>query len=216
MANEKLLRARLQKHWTIEYICSKINISEKTYRRLEAGTHKPHLSTLDYLCVFFGMPPEELGFFNNTSPQTSSYASDGVPPARDQANTVTDPLKRGDEEVGLSETGNQEVNKRQANKTIAGFVSGLLVTSSTGQIDPSLWTRLWADDLLAIYARGIAACQDLYFSGKPHEVEALLPLYCEQTALLARQPGPLQQSAASLASQAQQLACELATDREDF
>ena len=216
MANEKLLRARLQKHWTIEYICSKINISEKTYRRLEAGTHKPHLSTLDYLCVFFGMPPEELGFFNNTSPQTSSYASDGVPPARDQANTVTDPLKRGDEEVGLSETGNQEVNKRQANKTIAGFVSGLLVTSSTGQIDPSLWTRLWADDLLAIYARGIAACQDLYFSGKPHEVEALLPLYCEQTALLARQPSPLQQPAASLASQAQQLACELATDREDF
>ncbi|MBV9707219.1 MAG: helix-turn-helix domain-containing protein [Chloroflexi bacterium] len=89
-------------------------------------------------------------------------------------------------------------------------------TSSTGQTDPSLWTRLWADDLLAIYARGIAACQDLYFSGRPHEVEALLPLYCDQTALLARQPSPLQPPAASLASQAQQLACELATDREDF
>ena len=73
MANEKLLRARLHKHWTIEYICDQTGISEKTYRRLEAGTHKPHLSTLDYLCVLFAMSPEELGFFSNTSPQTSSY-----------------------------------------------------------------------------------------------------------------------------------------------
>ncbi len=107
-------------------------------------------------------------------------------------------------------------NRRQANKTIAGLVSGLLITSSTGQIDPSLLTRLWADDLLAIYARGIAACQDLYFSGSPYRVEAILPLYCNQTSVLAQQPSPLQQSAARLASQAQQLACELATDREDF
>ncbi len=73
MANEKLLRARLQKHWTIEYICDRTGISEKTYRRLEAGTHKPHLSTLDYICVLFGMSPEELGFFSNTSPQTMSH-----------------------------------------------------------------------------------------------------------------------------------------------
>jgi tetratricopeptide (TPR) repeat protein len=162
------------------------------------------------------MSPEELGFFSNTPPQTTSHTSDIVTPTGDQANTTTCLLKLGEEEVGSSETGNQEVNKRQANKTLAGFVSGLLIPSSTGQIDPSLLTSLWADDVLAIYARGIAACQDLYFSGRPHEVEALLPLYCEQTALLARQPSPLQQSAVSLASQAQQLACELATDREDF
>src|SRR5713226_396359 len=77
-------------------------------------------------------------------------------------------------------------------------------------------TELWADDLLAIYVRGITACQDLYFSGSPHQVQAILPLYCDQTALLARQPSPLQQAAARLTSQAQQLACELLTDREDF
>ncbi len=80
---------------------------------------------------------------------------------------------------------------------------------------PSL-ARLWADDLLADYVRGVAACQDLYYSGNPYQVAAILPLYCKQTALLAQQGSPLQQSAARLASQTQQLACELATDREDF
>ena len=48
--------------------------------------------------------------------------------------------------------------------------------------------------LLPIYTRGIAACQDLYFNGNPHQVEAILSLYCNQTTLLARQTSPLQQS----------------------
>ena len=76
--------------------------------------------------------------------------------------------------------------------------------------------RLWADDLLTNYVRRIAACRDLYYNGKPYQVEAILPLYCNQTALLTQQSSPLQQSAAGLSSQAQQLACELATDRENF
>jgi hypothetical protein len=83
-------------------------------------------------------------------------------------------------------------------------------------LELSLLAGLWADDLLTTYAQGIAACQDLYFRGSPHQLEAILPLYCSQTVLLARQPSPLQQSAAKLASQALRLACELATDREDF
>lgn len=87
---------------------------------------------------------------------------------------------------------------------------------STGITNVPPWTELWADDLLTIYARGIAACQDLYYNGNPHRVEALLPLYSHQTTLLAQQTGALQRSAARLASQAYQLACEVATDRENF
>lgn len=76
--------------------------------------------------------------------------------------------------------------------------------------------KLWVDDLLTIYARGIAACYRLYFEGSPHQVEDILPLYRDHTTILAQQSSPLQHSAARLASQAQQLTCELATDREDF
>jgi transcriptional regulator with XRE-family HTH domain len=74
----------------------------------------------------------------------------------------------------------------------------------------------WSDEPLALYARGIAACQDLYFGGNPYQVESILPLYMARTAHLAQQSSSLQQSAATLASHAQRLACELATDREDF
>ena len=77
-------------------------------------------------------------------------------------------------------------------------------------------TTLWADDLLTIYDRGIAACRDLFFGGSPQPVEAILPLYCSQTAKLAKESSTLRQPAAKLASHALRLASELATDREDF
>ncbi|RAL25937.1 hypothetical protein [Thermoflavimicrobium daqui] len=73
--------------------------------------------------------------------------------------------------------------------------------------------ELWHNDLLS---QGITACQDLYFSGQPHQIEAILPLYCSQTALLSRQSSPIQQEAAKLASLAHLLACELFADRENF
>jgi hypothetical protein len=53
-------------------------------------------------------------------------------------------------------------------------------------------------------------------SGHPHHVEALLPLYAIQTAALCEAGSALLLPAARLASLAQQLVCELATDREDF
>lgn len=74
---------------------------------------------------------------------------------------------------------------------------------------------LWADDLLSTYSQGVLALHDLYFRGNPYQVEAILPLYRSQTAALVH-PGPLSVAAARIASMAEQLACELATDREDF
>lgn len=163
-----------------------------------------------------GWNQQQLADFAGVSLSTIERAERGEPIRADNIQRLCTCLQKTPEQLGLLKTEDLGVNRRQANKTLAGLVSGLLITSSAGQIDPSLLTRLWADDLLAIYARGIAACQDLYFSGSPYRVEAILPLYCNQTSLLAQQPSPLQQSAARLASQAQQLACELATDREDF
>jgi transcriptional regulator with XRE-family HTH domain len=76
--------------------------------------------------------------------------------------------------------------------------------------------KLWADDLLIIYDRGITACRNLFFDGSPQPVEAILPLYCNQTKLLTREAASLRVPAAKLASHALRLASELATDREDF
>lgn len=85
-----------------------------------------------------------------------------------------------------------------------------------GLVPPTiLSTGLWPDDLLTVYHQGVLSLHDLYFKGNPHHVEAILPLYSAQTALLVT-PGPLSIPAARVASLAHQLACELATDREDF
>jgi transcriptional regulator with XRE-family HTH domain len=91
-----------------------------------------------------------------------------------------------------------------------------LFASQEPWMGPCSASIAWADEPLTIYAQGIAACQSLYFGGNPYQVEAILPLYLARTVHLAQQPSSLQQAAAILASHAQRLACELATDREDF
>lgn len=58
--------------------------------------------------------------------------------------------------------------------------------SMSGRIDEPPLAELWADDLLTTYARGIAACQDLYYNGSPHQVEAILPLYSQPSNCIAR------------------------------
>ncbi|MBV9230623.1 MAG: helix-turn-helix transcriptional regulator, partial [Chloroflexi bacterium] len=62
MVNELLQRARIAKGLSVRDICRKTGFHEKTYRRIEAGTHIPHRSTLDDLCILFRMTPAELGF----------------------------------------------------------------------------------------------------------------------------------------------------------
>jgi transcriptional regulator with XRE-family HTH domain len=159
---------------------------------------------------------QQLADFVGVSLSTVERAERGEPSRVDNIERLCACLQKTPEQLGLINIEDYEVNRRQANKTIAGLVSGLFIASSTGQIDLLPLAELWADDMLTVYARGITACQDLYYNGNPYYVEAILPLYSHQTALLAQQTGTLQHSAARLASQAYQLACELATDREDF
>jgi transcriptional regulator with XRE-family HTH domain len=158
---------------------------------------------------------QQLADFAGVSLSTVERAERGEPSRVDNIERLCACLQKTPEQLGLINIEDYEVNRRQANKTIAGLVSGLFITS-TGIADLPPLAELWADDLLTIYARGIAACQDLYYNGNPCQVEAILPLYSHQTTLLAQQTGTLQHSVARLASQAYQLACELATDREDF
>src|SRR5579884_1333921 len=161
-----------------------------------------------------GWSQQQLADFAGISLSTVERAERGEPIRIDNLERLCACLERTPEQLGLLRD-YDEVKRREANKAIAGLVGGLFI-ASTGISGLAQLTQLWADDLLTIYARGIAACQDLYYNGNPHQVEAILPLYMQQTSLLAQQAGPLQRAAARLASQAYQLACELAPDREDF
>lgn len=224
--NAALREQRLLRGWSHQYIADAIRtfceqdnqstgITADMISKWERGLHTPSRFYQEKLCRLFGMNAPQLGFI--------ALAEPSVVKEIDEAH-LTVPLQNISaieaeeipEQLELLATKDQGMNRRQVNKTIASLVSGLNITLSTGLINLPSLAGQWTDDLLTVYARGIVACQDLYFGGSPHQVEAILPLYCNQTALLAGQPSPLQQSAARLASQAQHLACELATDREDF
>lgn len=159
---------------------------------------------------------KQLAELSGVSLSTIERAERGEPLRLDNIERLCACLRKTPEQLGLINIEDLELNRRQASKTIAGLLGGVLLTSSPELIDLSSLTEAWTDDLLTIYARGIDACQDLYANDNSHQVEAILPLYYNQTTSLARQSSPLQRPAARLASKAQQLACEIATDHESF
>jgi tetratricopeptide (TPR) repeat protein len=189
----------------------------------ESGRHVPSSLYRDAFCRLYQLTADQLGFMDGTmlTPSAETQAQTVAPSAEAASVEETKEVCEVRDYILPAETeqlnGNSIVGAKASEapttlsrRSVLGLRAGAI-----GGIADDL-AGFWVDDLLAIYARGIAACQDLYFSGSPHQVEAILPLYSNQTALLARQPSPLQQAAARLASQAQQLACELLTDREDF
>ena len=146
-----------------------------------------------------GWSQQQLADFAGISVSTVERAERGEPLRIDSIQRLCECLDRTPEELGLLK--NEDRIEGKEREALADLTNHL---NTTG---------LWDDDVLS---RGIAACQDLFFGGHPHEVEAILPLYCHHTKLLARQPSPFQKNAARLASQAHLLACELLADRENF
>ena len=156
-----------------------------------------------------GWSQQQLADLDGVSLSKIERAERGDPLRIDNVELICSCFQLPPEQLGLIR--GYDMKRREANKILAGVAGGLFA-AATG----SSFMRLWADDLLSLYTHGIAACQDLYHGGDPHHVEAILPLYCQQTASFAQQSGPLQPLAARLAAQAYQLACELSSDREDF
>ncbi len=75
---------------------------------------------------------------------------------------------------------------------------------------------LRAEEILTLCASHIPLCWQLYFEGGQAEVERVLPNYITQLSTLARHPSSYQKRAATLLSQAYQLASLLATQHQDY
>ncbi|HET8840666.1 MAG TPA: helix-turn-helix transcriptional regulator, partial [Ktedonobacteraceae bacterium] len=67
--NEKLQRARLEKHWSVAVASTRAGVSVNTFNRWERGLQIPQLGTLDQLCAAFEMSAEDLGFGNVVLPR---------------------------------------------------------------------------------------------------------------------------------------------------
>src|SRR5947209_11309908 len=78
MHNQKLRKAREQKHWTIEKAADKVGVSWLTYSRWENRKQEPHPTTLDMLCQAFEMSSEDLGFASSNEQPQRVEARDGL------------------------------------------------------------------------------------------------------------------------------------------
>lgn len=89
-----------------------------------------------------GWNQQQLADFAEVSLSTVERAERGEPTRADNIQRLCTCLQKTPEQLGLIKTEDQEVSRRRANKTIAGLVGGLLLTSSTKLIDPPLLERL--------------------------------------------------------------------------
>lgn len=89
-----------------------------------------------------GWSQKQLADFADVSLSTVERAERGESIRIDNIQRLCECLQKTSEQLGLLRAGDYEVNRRQANKTIAGLVSGLLVSPSAELIDPPLWERL--------------------------------------------------------------------------
>lgn len=65
--NEKLRKARNDRHWSVERAAEKVGVSRTTYLRWEHGEQFPHGYSIAQACDAFNMSAEQLGFVNTES-----------------------------------------------------------------------------------------------------------------------------------------------------
>ena len=233
--NEKLQRARLEKHWSVAAASRRVGVSTNTFNRWERGLQIPQLATLDQLLVAFNMSAEALGFgFVISPPQKTVYSpSSRVEMAEDADESVIS-LSVTQEEQAYSarvsyllkssrparvqsaasareEAEAEQHSRRQVIAALIGTPAAIFCARQGDNL-----SLLRAEEILTLCASHIPLCWQLYFEGGRAEVEKVLPDYIAQLSTLARYASSYQKRAAMLLSQAYQLASLLATQHQDY
>jgi transcriptional regulator with XRE-family HTH domain len=162
-----------------------------TFIQLEPTTLSPGLFDLGIQLLVMGMQD-----YGGPQDQLRQHFEDAI---------------RRNEDMAASTLANKRISRRSAITLLSSLPVALLGIS----VDSNRQSFFGAE-LASLCAMGIAACWEIYFTGDLEHVSRILPTYRAYLSSLAQQPSPQQKYASSLASQAYQLACELATDQEDF
>lgn len=238
--NEKLQRARLEKRWSVAVASRRVGVSINTFNRWERGLQIPQLATLNQLMEAFEMSAEDLGFGYVISPHGYSVfpqkKAENEPPnveevMEDAALVVTSPAPEAsmaEQAVSVSysmkssrpphvqpaSSAQAEEERFSRRQVIAALIGTPAAVFCTRQGDNLSLLRV--DEILTVCASHIPLCWQLYFEGGQAEVERVLTDYITQLSTLARHSSPYQKRAATLLSQAYQLASLLATQRQDY
>lgn len=225
--NERLYRARLEKRWSLAAASRRVGVSANTFNRWERGLQVPQLATLDQLMAAFEMSAEELGFGFVISPAPKAESS----PEEEAAAVFSRPLisespyaactsyslrsSRPAHVQSLAEARAEaeaeQLSRRQVIAALIGTPAAIFCARQGDNL-----SLLRVEEILTLCATHIPLCWQLYFEGGRAEVEKVLPDYITQLSTLARHPSTYQKRAATLLSQAYQLASLLATQHQDY
>ncbi|HEY0756609.1 MAG TPA: helix-turn-helix transcriptional regulator [Ktedonobacteraceae bacterium] len=228
--NNKLQRARLEKHWSVAKAGRHVGVSTNTFNRWERGLQVPQLATLDQLLEAFEMSAEELGFGFVVSPpvKTAFPGELALVEGPDRAAPVVSLLMERAASLSFgqrnsrtarvqpaasaqAEADAEAVSRRQVIAALIGTPAAIFCARQGDNL-----SLLRAEEILTLCASHIPLCWQLYFEGGRAEVEKVLSNYITQLSTLACHPSSYQQRAASLLSQAYQLASLLATQHQDY
>jgi DNA-binding XRE family transcriptional regulator len=233
IANEKLQRARLEKHWSVAVASRRAGVSTNTFNRWERGLQIPQLATLDQLLLAFNMSAEELGFGFVVSPvqraeshspnvleveMSGGVSSSGSEVEENASATPMSYLLRSSRPARIqpvasarAEAEAEQLSRRQVMAALIGTPAAIFCARQGDNL-----SLLRAEEILTLCASHIPLCWQLYFEGGRADVEKVLPDYIAQLSTLARHPSSYQKRAAVFLSQAYQLASLLATQHQDY
>src|SRR5579875_651911 len=113
--------------------------------------------------------------------------------------------------VAVAQAAAESLSRRQVIAALIGTPAAVFCARQGDNL-----SLLRAEEILTLCASHIPLCWQLYFEGGQAEVEQVLPNYISQLSALARHPSSYQKRAATLLSQAYQLASLLATQHQDY
>ncbi|MGB8346344.1 MAG: helix-turn-helix transcriptional regulator [Ktedonobacteraceae bacterium] len=208
--NEKLIKARNDRHWSIARAAEKIGVSRTTYLRWEHSNQFPHGSTILLACDAFNMSAEQLGFVSSNKSECFVKISE----------QLEELVKEGINEQGTED--GIDMNRREATKTIGKILGAAALADVLGDIQPleqlsKLIKPVHIDaQTLEHFEKLTEICWKL---GNGHDLEtaeSILKSYLPKVAALAKQASPYQQIAAYIASQGFLLSASLAGHRDDL
>jgi transcriptional regulator with XRE-family HTH domain len=221
--NQILRQERTRRGWTQKRLAEELNAlgggrgaaTGDMVRKWEQGIHPPSPFYTARLCAVFGCDADQLGIGGRKplAPvlSESAFQIDTRTPSLWIMNLVTVIDHWRSHFTDLQQLVHQEIYQMNAlSRREALTALAALPVALHSLRNPLL------EEILARYAASLTACWSLYFEGEAEEIKRYLTLHVPLLVDLGKNPSKYQRSAASLASQALQLAWLIALQDKDF
>jgi len=214
----KRTRLNLPRPLTQAQLAGLAGVSKSTVERAERG-EAIRVDSIQLLCDFLEKDARELGLAStDTEDKKEEYHSKGFEKAQTQSSqsTIWTPEKRlvtipnsltEQRSIDMKHSQDGNISRRQFLPLVASVP--FLGLAQVSQL-------LHAEEVLSVFTTYIPISWRLYFDGHLSEAESILSDCLSQLSSLAAQPSIYQGVAASLASKAEQLACMLALQPQNF